>query len=120
MKSYKYSLLTEKYYDHYKKFIIRNCPTEEVVISENVDSPSISVSLNRMSHNTFKRRQNSKLDKYKDIKVEDFNLYHSIVLDVFKTLRWKEEAECYIDKPYATEYDIVFFSNLKSDRYTRH
>ena len=49
--------------------------------------------------------------------VDDFNLYLSISLDVFKTLKWGDEAEFYLNKPYRNGYEIVMFTNSKTNRY---
>jgi hypothetical protein len=68
-------------------------------VNEYVDLPSISVSIDRMQQKQFTRPKNWEYEKYKEIKEEDFNIYHSISLDVFKGLKWGEESEFFIHNP---------------------
>ena len=117
MRSYKYFLHTQKTYDRLYKTVIRNCRTEEVRINEYVDLPSISVDIDRMKQNLIQRPHNSKYEKNKEIKLEDFNLYLSISFDVFKSLRWGDEAEFFINKPYQSGWEVVMFTNSTTNRY---
>ena len=115
MKSYKYYLCKSTWYKRESKSIIRNSPTEEVYINEYVDLPSISVLIDRMQQKQFPRPKNCEYEKYKEIKEEDFNLYHCISLDVFMGLKWGEESEFFIHNPYRGRYDVILFTNSKNN-----
>ena len=117
---HKYYLHKEKKsfypYDSYEKFILRNSPIEEVRIDENIDSPSITILLNKLKEKCFNRPKNDEYNKFKEIQKDDFYNYLSVSIDALKSLKWKE-AEIYYNKPYASRNEVVLFSNHPKNRF---
>ena len=118
MRPHKYYLqIRQGYNSRDEKNIVRNMPNEEIIISENVDLPLIELQIDRLKQKSIGRPKSSDYEKYKEIKQEDYNLNLSITLDVFKLLKWGEEAEFYVLDPFNMHWEVLMFTNSKSNRY---